>query len=141
MIQQEHFEKISLQKLKIRMSASPGRRHLRLRLSKRLIGKLCSGLRNNFAGFCGGILGAGGTTLEFYDGVRSHSSFPISLSLSLSLVVSLHLPSLESACAHSCALLSNHQNDQLSLHRMMNNVATSDGGAFQLFSDTGTRRE
>ena len=46
MIQQEHLEKISLQKLKIRMSASPGRRHLRLRLSKRLIGKLCSGLRN-----------------------------------------------------------------------------------------------
>ena len=39
MIQQEHFEKFSLQKLKIRMSASPGRRprRLRLRLSKRLI--------------------------------------------------------------------------------------------------------
>ena len=46
MIQQEHFEKISLQKLKIRMSASPGRRQRRLRLSKRLIGKLCSGLCN-----------------------------------------------------------------------------------------------
>ena len=28
------------------MSASPGRRQRRLRLSKRLIGKLCSGLRN-----------------------------------------------------------------------------------------------
>ena len=32
--------------MKIRKSASPGRRQRRLRLSKRLIGKLCSGLRN-----------------------------------------------------------------------------------------------
>ena len=40
------MKKFSLQKLKIRMSASPGRRQLRLRLSERLFGKLCSGLCN-----------------------------------------------------------------------------------------------